>query len=633
MLILISQKLVKTRGNIIATIGQLIISGTNDSVGNSLKLDGSGLDGNVTSSHHQTSTGIKRGSEAISSTGGDNTRIRDQLYFEETKNDGGTSKEKYLRVLEQQSKGPTSSNDDCPISTKRIALPTNFQTQLAGGNGQMMDPSQMYQSSFPNISMMPNLINSGTNFTHFTGTLDQSQLNSMLLAHGNATLFHQLETPKLIEARPSSEIQGNVVDRNTPVTPPNCVLRVIFGNIYFAISLEAIHQTFSRFGTVLRIITFSKNGIFQALVQLSDPASADLAKTYLDNQVIVQGCGPLKIEYSKLTNLNIKYNNEKSRDYTKPHLPAGDFIYDPTALLNTTTQLSSSGARLQQTPTSYTLPFAQFQTTQPQQLLTSPVQLALNQANLQNYLNSATSCQSQANSMMQASLGNNNLISHQLQNVLNVGQLGMIQMATSPVCLVTNLDASKTTPDVLFTLFGVYGDVQRVKILYNQRSQALVEYAEAPQAALAIKHLDNTRWNNNYMRVAVSKYSTVQIRLDGKQDETSTKDYSHSPLHRFRKPGSKNYQNIYAPNATLHLSNIPLNITEQFLVNSFTEKGFVVVAFKFFPNNHKMALIQLDSIEGGINSLIQMHNFRLAENAHLKVSFSKSTLKTSMVLC
>lgn len=41
------------------------------------------------------------------------------------------------------------------------------------------------------------------------------------------------------------------------------------------------------------------------------------------------------------------------------------------------------------------------------------------------------------------------------------------------------------------------------------------------------------------------------------QDAGLTKDYISSPLHRFKKPGSKNYQNIYPPSGTLHLSNIP----------------------------------------------------------------------------
>jgi hypothetical protein len=36
-----------------------------------------------------------------------------------------------------------------------------------------------------------------------------------------------------------------------------------------------------------------------------------------------------RIEYSKLANLNVKYNNDKSRDYTNPSLPTGD---TPSAL-------------------------------------------------------------------------------------------------------------------------------------------------------------------------------------------------------------------------------------------------------------------------------------------------------------
>ena len=43
----------------------------------------------------------------------------------------------------------------------------------------------------------------------------------------------------------------------------------------------------------------------------------------------------LRIEYSKLSNLNVKYNNDKSRDYTNPNLPTGDPTMD---------HLSQSGA-------------------------------------------------------------------------------------------------------------------------------------------------------------------------------------------------------------------------------------------------------------------------------------------------
>merc|ERR1712079_47061 len=40
---------------------------------------------------------------------------------------------------------------------------------------------------------------------------------------------------------------------------------------------------------------------------------------------------------------------------------------------------------------------------------------------------------------------------------------------TQTVLCASNLDAEIVKPDDLFTLFGVYGDVQRVKILYEKR--------------------------------------------------------------------------------------------------------------------------------------------------------------------
>lgn len=44
----------------------------------------------------------------------------------------------------------------------------------------------------------------------------------------------------------------------------------------------------------------------------------------LDGQNIYNACCTLRIDFSKLVNLNVKYNNDKSRDYTRPDLPTGD---------------------------------------------------------------------------------------------------------------------------------------------------------------------------------------------------------------------------------------------------------------------------------------------------------------------
>ena len=46
--------------------------------------------------------------------------------------------------------------------------------------------------------------------------------------------------------------------------------------------------------------------------------------------------GTLRIDYSKLATLNVKYNNDKSRDYTNPNLPSGELTYEQKLSLGET---------------------------------------------------------------------------------------------------------------------------------------------------------------------------------------------------------------------------------------------------------------------------------------------------------
>jgi polypyrimidine tract-binding protein 2 len=79
---------------------------------------------------------------------------------------------------------------------------------------------------------------------------------------------------------------------------------------------------FSRAGKVSKIVTFTKNGSFQALIQFNDVSNAIQAKHLLDGQNLFHSANTLRIEFSKLQQLNVKYNNDKSRDYTNPSLPS-----------------------------------------------------------------------------------------------------------------------------------------------------------------------------------------------------------------------------------------------------------------------------------------------------------------------
>lgn len=54
---------------------------------------------------------------------------------------------------------------------------------------------------------------------------------------------------------------------------------------------------------------------------------------------------------------------------------------------------------------------------------------------------------------------------------------------------VTNVDTTRCSADTLATLFGVYGDVKKVKVLV-QREAALVQFAYPAMAFYARKHLE-----------------------------------------------------------------------------------------------------------------------------------------------
>uniref|UniRef100_A0AAR2J049 Polypyrimidine tract-binding protein 1 n=1 Tax=Pygocentrus nattereri TaxID=42514 RepID=A0AAR2J049_PYGNA len=358
----------------------------------------------------------------------------------------------------------------------------------------------------------------------------------------------------------------------TGVTGPSPVLRVIVENLFYPVTLDVLHQIFSKFGTVLKVITFTKNNQFQALLQFADGLTAQHAKLALDGQNIYNACCTLRISFSKLTSLNVKYNNDKSRDYTRPDLPTGD-----------------------SQPAIEHHAMAAFVIARGITWCLSVLGLAV--PGVPGAL---------------ASLA----IPGAAAAAAAAGRLGFPALSGGHcVMLVSNLN-----PEV-----SVYGDVIRVKIMFNKKENALIQMSDGTQAQLAMSHLNGQKLYGRALRITLSKHTTVQLPREGHEDQGLTKDYSNSPLHRFKKPGSKNYSNIFPPSSTLHLSNIPPSVVEDDLKMLFSSSGAMVKNFKFFQKDRKMALIQMGSVEEAIESLIEFHNHDLGENHHLRVSFSKST--------
>ncbi|XP_050386707.1 polypyrimidine tract-binding protein homolog 2 isoform X2 [Argentina anserina] len=104
--------------------------------------------------------------------------------------------------------------------------------------------------------------------------------------------------------------------------PESNVLLASIENMQYAVTLDALHMVFSAFGPVQKIAMFDKNGGVQALIQYPDVQTAVVAKEALEGHCIYDGgfC-KLHVSYSRHTDLSIKVNNDRSRDYTIPNIP------------------------------------------------------------------------------------------------------------------------------------------------------------------------------------------------------------------------------------------------------------------------------------------------------------------------
>jgi len=191
------------------------------------------------------------------------------------------------------------------------------------------------------------------------------------------------------------------------------------------------------------------------------------------------------------------------------------------------------------------------------------------------------------------------------------------------VLLVTKL-ADSITPDMLFTLFGVYGDVVRVKQLYNKRDSALIQFANNQQAFLAQLHLNHVGLYGKQMSIFMSKHSDIKVSRETNSDSAGaglTKDYTNSPAHRFRQGGGKNAKNIHPPSQVLHISNLPNGVNEKDLQDLFGAEQSNPPVIQFFATDRKMAFAKMDTTTDAIMALIRLHNHRLSDR-FIRVSFS-----------
>ncbi|KAK8518331.1 hypothetical protein V6N13_027801 [Hibiscus sabdariffa] len=146
---------------------------------------------------------------------------------------------------------------------------------------------------------------------------------------GKTVYLQYSNRQEIVNNKTAADVAGNVL------------LVTIEGQDARLVSIDVLHLVFSAFGFVHKITTFEKTAGFQALVQFSDAETATSAKNALDGRsipryLLSENIAPctLKITYSAHTDLSVKFQSHRSRDYTNPYLPVAPSAIDGSSQLS-----------------------------------------------------------------------------------------------------------------------------------------------------------------------------------------------------------------------------------------------------------------------------------------------------------
>jgi len=351
--------------------------------------------------------------------------------------------------------------------------------------------------------------------------------------------------------------------------PVNRILLLTVSNVLYPITVDVLTQVFAGYGTLEKIVIFVKGAGVQALVQFADLASSASAKKLLDGQNIYSGCCHLKIQYSTLQELTVKFNNNKTRDFTQD-LPQGrdDGGAFPAAAQLGAMQLGGGS------------PF-----------MPGPHGGGMMYGGGSPY-----------------------------------GEMGLAPAGNS-VVLVNHLDPTRATLDVIFNLFSTCGIVHRIKILFAKRDTALVQFATPEAADTARTVLTGCPLHGLSLLVSPSKHPSLQGKADTDGGANLFGDYTASNMHRFKAAGRVQ---AAPPSRVLHVSNLAADTSDETLVNLFRPFGPISDIKWILPknsvagiNDRKMALISAPTVEQAVEALVTLHNTQL-NDLRVRVSFSTS---------
>jgi hnRNP-L/PTB/hephaestus splicing factor len=189
------------------------------------------------------------------------------------------------------------------------------------------------------------------------------------------------------------------------------------------------------------------------------------------------------------------------------------------------------------------------------------------------------------------------------------------------VLLVSNLDPEKVSdPNILYRLFGAYGNVVRVRILLNKPDTALVQFENSMFAQTARKYLDRFEFRGKKLSVSTSKYDEIAVSGSALSKGDFTKEYFNRSEHRYKMSDLETYRkNVVDPRKYLFVTGVK-SASRSEIEEHFSKYG-KVMHVELAENKPGICWIEMEDTDAAVEAIVNLHDSGFKTN-FLRVSFS-----------
>jgi hypothetical protein len=199
------------------------------------------------------------------------------------------------------------------------------------------------------------------------------------------------------------------------------------------------------------------------------------------------------------------------------------------------------------------------------------------------------------------------------------------------VVMIHNLDP-EVIKDVnpLFTFCSAFGNVDRIKIMFNKRDTAFIQMASVSDANNIIRHCQGLDIFGKTLVIVRSKIENIHLPYtlinENNEELNLTKDFTNSPARRFSPKFEKRRSYICTPTNMLYISNLPELFSEKELKYALDGEMNKIVNMK--PMNKGVThtyLVQCMSATAAVKILMFKHLMKFKGN-HVRISFTAAQI-------